>query len=182
MKALKQFFVLALSAYLFGCASPATMDNMVYRGEQKNYSPDIKNNIVIGQVSGGKNTNPAWMSEIGNNEFQSALKESLILQGLYSDNGKYQLEVQMVKVDKPLLGFDLEVTSTIRYILSDKASKITVLDETVTASYTATVSDAFVAVKRLRLANEGSARNNIEGLLQKLSQLNIDPSAISLAK
>jgi len=80
------------------------------------------------------------------------------------------------------LGFDLKVTTQVRYVLSNKANNKTVLDETVTAAYTAGVSDAFMGTKRLRLANEGSAKKNIEGLLDKLSQLNIAPEEISLAK
>jgi hypothetical protein len=55
-------------------------------------------------------------------------------------------------------------------------------DETIIAPYTATIGDAFVAIKRLRLANEGSGRKNVEGLMNKLSELEISPKQVSIVK
>lgn len=182
MKLVKFTFVLVVCAYLLGCASGAKMENMVFHGDQKEYSGEIQENMGLGEVSGGKKTNPAWTSEIDNEAFSGAVKESLISQGLYSANGKYRLEVSMLKVDQPIFGLDLEVTTYVRYILTSVDSGAVVFDETVIAPYTAGVGDAFVGVKRLRLANEGSAQKNIEGMLKKLSELRIEPKEISLAK
>jgi len=61
-------------------------------------------------------------------------------------------------------------------------SESVVFDETVITPYTATVDDAFAGVKRLRLANEGSAQKNIEEFLNKLSELQIDADEVSLSK
>ena len=182
MKLVKFTFVLVVCSYLWGCASGAKMENMVFHGDQKKYSEEIQENLGLGQVSGGKKTNPAWTSEIDNEAFLGAVKESLKSQGLYSDNGKYRLEVNMLKVDQPLFGLDLEVTAHVRYILTNVDSGAVIFDDTVITPHTAGVGDAFAAVKRLRLANEGSAKKNIEGLLNKLSDLRIDPQEISLAK
>jgi hypothetical protein len=44
------------------------------------------------------------------------------------------------------------------------------------------MSEAFAAIKRLRLANEGAGQKNIEMLLEKLSELKINQSEISLAE
>ena len=57
-----------------------------------------------------------------------------------------------------------------------------VLNETVVAPYTATIGDAFAAIKRLRLANEGSGKANIQGLLDKLAELQIQPGDVSLTQ
>lgn len=181
MKLIKLMFVLATCSYLWGCASGAKMENMIYQGDQKNYPGEIQENMELGEVSGGQKTNPAWTSEIDNEAFSGAVKQSLISQGLYSENGKYRLKVNMLKVDQPLFGLDLTVTTYVRYTLTDTESGEIVFDETVIAPHTAGVGDAFVAVKRLRLANEGSAQKNIEELLNELSELRIDVQQISLA-
>lgn len=155
---------------------------MTYLGDQKKYASEIQENVALAEVTGGTNTNPAWTPEIENEAFYGAVKETLKSQGLYSDQGKYRLEAKILEVDQPLVGFDLMVTAHIRYILTNTDSGKVVLDETVVAPHTSTVSDAFVAVKRLRLANEGAAKKNIEGLLNRLSELGIAPEEVSLAK
>lgn len=182
MKIIKLAFVVVICSYLWGCASGAKMENMVFDGDQKEYSGEIQGNTGLGDVSGGQKTNPAWTSEIDNESFSGAVKESLRLQGLYSDNGNYRLDVKMIEVDQPLFGLNLEVTTHVQYLLTDVANGTVVFDETVVAPFTAGVGDAFVAVQRLRLANEGSAQKNIEGLLEKLSELDIKPEDISLAE
>lgn len=182
MKFIKLTTIILTCFYLWGCATGAQMENMVFQGDQKEYVGEIKQNMSLGEVSGGKKTNPAWTSEIDNESFSSAVKESLTLQGLYSDNGNYSLKVQMLEVDQPMFGMSFEVTTHVQYTLTDVKSGRVVLDETVVAPYTATMSDAFIGATRLRLANEGSANKNIEGLLEKLSALNIKASQVSLKK
>jgi len=182
MKVLKYALLLTLSTYLLGCASGAKMENMVFQGEQKQYSVELQNNLAVGEVSGGKKTNPAWTSEIDNESFSDAVISSLQSQGLYSDDGKYRLQVKMLQVEQPLFGLNLEVTTHVRYILINKTNEKIVFDDTVVSPHTAGFDDAFAAIKRLRLANEGSAMKNIEGLLEKLSQLNIGSQQISLEK
>ena len=82
-----------------------------------------------------------------------------------------------------MFGLDFEVTTHVRYILTDRENKGTVvLNETVVTPYTATIGDAFAAIKRLRLANEGSGKANIQGLLDKLSELQIQPGDVSLTQ
>ncbi|MBU2713200.1 hypothetical protein KCG35_19210 [Zooshikella sp. WH53] len=154
---------------------------MIYQGEQKTYPKELKDNLEVSSVSGGEKTNPAWTSEIDNDAFSAAVKKSLSSQGLLSESGKYQLEVKMLKVDQPLFGFDMTVTTHVQYTLTDKTNNVTVLNETIVAPYTATVSDAFSGIKRLRLANEGSGKKNITGLLEKLSKLNISSHQISVS-
>ncbi|MFW5427523.1 MAG: hypothetical protein ACKE8G_03180 [Methylophagaceae bacterium] len=181
MKFIKLILLLAASAYLSGCASGAKMENMLYQGEQKSYSNELQNNLEVSTISGGQKTNPAWTSEISNEAFSGAVKESLLTQGLLSDDGKYKMEIKMLKVEQPIFGLDLKVTTYVQYILTDSTDDSIVFDETIIAPHTATFSDAFVAVQRLRLANEGSGKKNIEGLLEKLATLDIGKNEISLA-
>lgn len=180
MKTTKIFFILIGCIWMFGCATGAKMENMIYSGEQKPYSAELKENLGVSSCSGGEKTNPAWTSEIDNEAFAGAVKQSLLAQGLLSDNGKYQLEIKMLKTDQPIFGFDMTVTTHVKYVLSDTTTNSVILDQTIDAPYTASVRDEFIGVKRLRLANEGSGKKNIEGLLEKLSELKISKNEISI--
>lgn len=176
----KIWVLLAAAVYLSGCASGAQMGNMVYDGPDKAFDTTLKSNVGVSSVTGGEETNPAWTSEIDNSAFAGALNQSLKNQGLLSENGRYQLKALMLEVDQPMFGLDFEVITHVRYILTDSENNgAVVLDETIIAPYTATIGDSFMAIKRLRLANEGSGKANIAGLLDKLSELQIKPGEIS---
>ena len=174
--------ILVASIYLSGCASSAKMENMAYQGQPKDYSEKLKKNVEIASVSGGEETNPAWTSEISDEEFSGAIKQSLLWQGLLADDGRYELEVKLLEVDQPLFGFDLTVTTHVQYILTDTKDGAVIFDETIVAPHTATMDDSFAAVKRLRLANEGSGKKNIRSFLWKLSKLRIKPDEVSIAQ
>jgi hypothetical protein len=187
MKVVCNVLLLACVALLFGCAGGAKMENMVYSdlvNGPKAYDPSLNNGVQLQGVSGGQKTNPAWTSEIGDEEFSGAVKESLRLQSLLAegDAGKYQLEVKLLEVDQPMFGLNFKVTMHAQYILKEAATGRVLLDKTLVTDYTAGVGDAFAAVKRLRLANEGSAKTNIGALLTELSTLKISPKNVSMAK
>ncbi|HEX7027330.1 MAG TPA: hypothetical protein VF268_08820 [Gammaproteobacteria bacterium] len=182
MKLIKLGLILGVCSIIFGCASPAKMENMVYQGNPKTYTKELQKNVNVASVSGGKKTNPAWTSEINNDAFLGALKQSLLTQGLLADNGRYRLEVNLLSIDQPMFGFDMTVTTYVKYTLTDVKRNAVVMSETITAVHTATVGDAFAGVKRLRMANEGSGKKNIENFLDKLSGLKIKPNEVSLAQ
>lgn len=171
------------SLLLTGCASSAKIEGMTVgesqaRGE---YSADLKQNLQVSEVHGGEETNPLGASEIGGAEFQGALKQSLSNAGLLSQgDAPYSLRATLLRVDQPVFGLDFEVTSEVEYVLVDNASGQELFRETLRTPYTAGVGDAFIGVKRLRLANEGSARENISALLKRLAGLNIETKQISL--
>jgi hypothetical protein len=135
-------------------------------------SPDVAGAVGVGQVAGGKETNPAWKSNIGDAEFREALQESLRLAGLLCDRPDAPLAVQatLVKIDQPSFGFDMKVTSVVRYTVKTRSGAV-VIDEEITAEHTATVGDAFAGSTRLRLANEGSARRNIAALVDRINTI-----------
>ncbi len=182
MRVIKLGLVLIAALYITGCATGAKVENMVYQGEEKSYTEELKDNVEVTGVLGGQKTNPAWTSEISDAAFSGALQQSLRAQGLLADDGQYELSVNMVKVEQPLIGLNLKVTTHIRYILTDTATDSVVFDELIAAPHTATIGDAFAAVTRLRLANEGSGMKNIEVFLTKLSELKLGVGQISLAK
>ncbi|EGL53457.1 hypothetical protein MAMP_01092 [Methylophaga aminisulfidivorans MP] len=183
MRIIKLAVIAAIFSGLFGCASGAKVENMaVMKKASTSYPEQIQQNIGVENVIGGQETNPLWSSEISNDDFKEALKQSLNAQGLLAEDAQYEMEVQLVNVDQPIFGMNFTVTTEIRYILRNKQDQSIVMDEKISAPFTAGVGDAFVGVERLRLANEGSAKHNIEILLEKLNTLNIDTQAISLAE
>lgn len=162
------FLMLSLAA----CAAPARVSQMVVhdpvaQGADKSNLADA---VSIGSVSGGKETSPLWKSEVSTADFQSALEGSLRSQGILSkeEKGKYILEANLLGMSQPSFGFDFEVTMHANYSLLDAATGEPILQETVTSAYTATVDDALLGVERLKLANEGAARNNIKNFLEIL--------------
>lgn len=168
---------------LSGCASKATMENMVYKNAiHQQYSPALKESIEIESISGGHITVPVYISEIGDDEFKDAVKHSLIAEKLYSDNGRYKLIIEINDMDHPMFGLDLKVTLDINYRLIDSKINKEVLNKKIISSYTATFGDSALAIKRLRLANEGSGRESIKALLMELSKLQIDPNEVSVIK
>jgi len=172
------------SIFIIGCAGAAKVDNMVIPSHESSFlvaKGELKDNVYLSGVSGGKGTNPLWKSNIGNKEFNAALLQSLMdAQYLGGPDSNFQLRAELLEVDQPLIGINLTVTTTVVYILVERNSGEDVLIETITASYTAGMSDSVIAVKRLRLANEGSARENIHEFLKALSRLKIEKHEVSI--
>jgi hypothetical protein len=162
---------MALLAALFlpGCAQPARMDQMTaIPSVELPVTSGLRHAVQVNDVTGGSSTSPLWVSKVGNTEFQAALQTSLRGAGLLADGpGRYHLDTVLVSLEQPLLGFDLSVKSTVHYVLTDSSGK-SLFDSPVTAEFTATVGDAFAAVERLRIANEGSIKKNIQMFMDQL--------------
>ena len=54
--------------------------------------------------------------------------------------------------------------------------------EIIRTPYTAGMGDSLIGIKRLRLANEGSARTNISTLMKRLKALNPEAKQVSLKR
>ena len=160
---------LALSA----CASPAKVENMVASATAGAQAPN--SNLVeaacVTKVTGGEETNPLWTSEVDDASFRAALEISLRnnrLAATTSDGCRYGIEVNMLGLAQPVIGFNMTVTSHVNYSVRERISGTPYFLTTVTAPYTATVGDAFAGITRLRLANEGSIRSNIQKFIDEL--------------
>lgn len=175
---MKKLFAVAsivfASIYLQGCATGATVAGMTSVKTFESVNTKIPAKISVAKTEGGKSTNPLWTSQVGSKEFEQALTASLQSNGLLAtDSGAYILKPTLKKLDQPLFGFDLTVKADVLYILQESASGKELFNETISSSYTATVGDAFAAVKRLRLANEGAIRSNIEAMIEKLGKVSL---------
>ena len=169
-KSLIAFCVLMLLA---GCAARASVQGMTVSAPVTpafEVRDELKRGISIRLVTGGEETNPLWTSEVGNDEFQAALESSLRNNSLLAEQspGKYALDAHLIDVQQPLIGFDTKVTSTVQYRLDPVDDDEEPYEELVIESYTATVSESWYGVERLRLANEGSIRGNIRTFIERL--------------
>jgi hypothetical protein len=170
----KGALISAMLMALGACATGATSANMV---ATSGAPPPIATSepgyhrLRVGNVQGGSETNPLWESNVSNEDFRSALETSLKSESYLADTPeKAMLEVSasLVDLQRPLAGLDLTVTSKVRYTVSPVGGGTPVFDETIAASGTGHMSDALIAVERLRLANEASIRANITAFLQRL--------------
>jgi hypothetical protein len=169
----KLVLLLVLVSLMVGCAAPAKRDNMsISAVERSQFSDDrfLSGTVSVGSVTGGKDTNPMWTSEIGSVEFEAALRDSLETARLFTNHAlsEYELDATLIEIDQPMFGFTFDVVSTIEYTLRNKSSRATVLQETIVATGTASTGDAFAGVKRLRIANERSAQENIKRIIDRL--------------
>jgi len=172
-KIIKRASTLLVMAVLSGCAAaPANKQAMVVT-PVATVSAEQKGQFVVNSVAGGKATNPFWTSQVSNESFEAALKESLALSGLGTATGsdaKYKVDADLVSLKQPMFGLTFDVVSTVNYkVYGEGVNKVF----PVVATGTATTSDAFVAITRLKIANEKSIQENIKAFIKQLSASDI---------
>ena len=167
-------------ALLAGCAAPARVDqmqvNLPMATRTAAATSVLHNEIGIKDVAGGSETTPMWMSKVSSADFERAHEASLKDAGLLSPNrqgSKFQLIATLQKLDQPFMGASLTVTATVTYSLINRATNKEVFSRTYAPPYTAAWNAAFLGTERLRLANEGAIRANIEAFINELLAQNI---------
>ncbi len=113
-------------------------------------------------------------SKVSSDELQEALRLSLNQYGFLSSSdvaAPFRLEIFLIELKQPPGGYTMIVTSAMRYKLIRSGDDQVVYDDIITASYKATIDDAFVGMHRMKLANEGSIRANIAAFLANLYSL-----------
>lgn len=175
MTSIRKLLALVVCASLSACASGAKYENMI-AAPSADYSISSKNKfykaITLQEVRGGKETNPLLLSKVGNPEFQSALEDSLKQHSLLSENGtgRYALDAELMALEQPVIGFTFDVDSVVQYKLIDQKKNSIVYDKTIKETGTAKMSDAFVGVTRLRMANENSVKENISSFISDITK------------
>jgi len=184
MTYLRLLLACALIALCAGCASPAQVSGMSVATDQAKtaaYDSGLHHNVQLSEVNGGDKTNPLWTSEIDGPDFGAALKQSLANAELLGDgSAPYGLRANLLRVDQPIFGLNFEVTSEVEYTLIESRTSKVLWREIIRTPFTAGIGDSVIGIKRLRLANEGSARANITALLKRLGELNVDARQVSL--
>jgi hypothetical protein len=163
---------LAVVIQLGGCATSATSQAMtVQPAAVAALNPKLKGALRVDEVSGGKDTNPLWTSQVDNAGFKKALTDSLAITGYLAQDpaqARYSVDATLVSLDQPVFGLTYDVKSEVNYKLTGPTRSQSF---PVRATGTATTSDAFVGVERLRVANERSIMENIKAFIQQLATL-----------
>jgi len=166
--------VLLSALVLAGCATAAKPMNMAAIDNSvvtiASTAPGYES-VNVANVSGGSETNPLWTSEVSPTDFKLALEYSLTRRGYYSSDSEapLRLNAHLEDLRQPMIGASLTVTSRVRYELENQSGEI-VDQETITARHTTRFSEHLYAVERLRLANEGSIRENISQYMEHMQE------------
>jgi len=160
----------AVYPLLTGCAT-LTHEGMVPTTFEitKKHSQSVSVSVTGGKEGG---------LQISDTTFMKALVDSIAKSQTFSrvvegKGGDYLLTVSVFHLEQPAFGFSFTVNLEAGWTLQRVNNGTIVWQESIKSSHTATVDDAFVGAKRLQLATEGAARNNIEQGLTKISQLSL---------
>src|SRR4029077_3212383 len=155
--------VIAAATLAGGCATPASSVAMTATPAKSIHQ--IGSDVSVA-VSGGKETSSMGASQISDEAFAQALRDSIEKSGLFAkvspSGARYKLTGFIGKVDQPLIGFSLTVKMEVNYTLVDTQSGTTVWTKDIASEYTAKTGEAFAGVKRLRLPKEGAAPANTQ--------------------
>jgi hypothetical protein len=184
---MRLLFVVVASLSLAACASgakPGAMAVQVAQSTMIDAESGLTKAIAVPTVTGGKKTNPLWMSKVSSEDFAESLRQSLAATTmLATDSPRFSLSAELLQLKQPFIGASLTVTSTVKYTLVDAASSKMVWSKEITTPYTAKFSDSYLAFKRLKLANEGSIKANIQELIQQLiAESKTNPDMAKAAK
>jgi uncharacterized lipoprotein YajG len=164
--------VIAAAALAGGCATPATSVAMTATPATPVHQ--IGSDVSVA-VSGGSMTTSTGASQISDEAFAQALRDSIERSGLFAkvspSGARYKVTAFIGKVDQPLLGFSMTVKMEVSYALVDTQSGKTLWSKSIESEHTAKAGEAFAGVKRLRLANEGAARENIQQAITAMGTL-----------
>ena len=166
----------ALVLLVSACSAPSQPKAMIAVPEGELHHSRETVSVV---VSGGKATSSTGPSQISDQDFAQALRESiershLFAKAMDAPGGTYRLAAYIGQLSQPVLGFDMTVTMEVGYVLTDTRSNQAVWKKSLKSTYTATTKDAFVAATRLQMANEGAARLNIQQAVAEMSKLDLE--------
>ena len=150
---------------LGACATPQAMT--VDTGAVVTANPKYRNAIAVRSVTGGQVMNALTVMGVANEPFKAALEGSLAANGYLVQSGspKFHVDAQILNLDQPLIGLDLDVTADVSYKVSGPGVDATYpIKTTARASF----SDSPIAADRMRVANERAMQQNIKQFLQSL--------------
>lgn len=160
---------------LGGCAAPVTHEALVPVKMEVAKRHDKSVAVVAG---GGSETSAAGKSQVSDAELQKAVAEAISQTKTFSKvvdgkNGDYILTVSIFNLTQPSFGFSFTVTAEMGWTLTRADTGAKVWQESIKSEHTASATDAFAGVTRLKMATEGAIRNNVQQGLTKLSALSL---------
>lgn len=166
--------VVLAAAGFTGCATPSDPAAM---------TPTIAAGILHGstgsvdvKVSGGAETSAAGFSQISDADFSTAIREAISQSKIFAsvrDEGDYVLEAYIARLQQPSFGFSMTVTIEVSWTLTRRSDAFVVWRNSIESTHTAGAGEAFAGAKRVRLANEGAAKANIETALRQIAAMNV---------
>lgn len=160
---------------LGGCASPA--DRSAMTPQNLAISKHYPYSLHV-QTSGGAETGAMDSSNVADADLKAAIEDAVSQSKLFKaivqgSGGDYELSVRVTSLAKPIFGATFTVDMETAWSLTRVSDHTAVLRKSVKSSGTATMSDAFAGVTRLRLAVEAATRNNITQGLTAIAELNL---------
>jgi hypothetical protein len=155
---------------LVGCAAPATQQAMSISAQDipTKINEKLKGKLIVRTVGGGQETNPLWVSQVDAQGFKGALDKSIAVAGYKAadeSSAKYRVDANLQSLDQPLMGFTFDVVSTVLYTVTGEGQQ---KQFPIAATGSASTSDAFIGLERMRIANERSIKENIKQFLLKI--------------
>jgi hypothetical protein len=168
--------LLVLALGLSACASrppeaPEAVEMRVPITPQTTISANsnLRQAVAIGQVSNVRETDWFFGPGVLSSDFAEALRLSLSVRTMLAlHDERFRLEANMIDLQHPIMGFDVTVTSKIRYRLTRVADNTIVFEREITAPFTTAFSSRRAGLERLKLASAGSIRENISHFLAAL--------------
>lgn len=142
----------------------------------------LKGQVGLDTVKGGESTGRWWGSKVSSTALEQALEDSLRGLGLLpmapTPTPKYQLQVQLLLLDQPMVAAEASVLAMINYSLVDAASGTVLYQRAVRTAGTAGLSDALLSqTERLRLASEAAVRASIASAVRDLLAVRLPETA-----
>lgn len=179
-------WLLAVAVWLAGCSTGAKPGGMAPSGPLVAAEVGTIDAARAAEVptltlrtTGGRATNRLHTSQISDAAFREALMAELLRSGAFrpvlDQVADYHLHVHLAEVQQPFWGWlDMEVRIDAEWSLYEVETGRLVWERLVRSAHTATGEDSGFGIKRLRLANEGSARENIAEGVWALERLSLD--------
>jgi hypothetical protein len=167
------FGVFCCSLLVAACAAPARTEEMI----PGNFDVASRHGgSITVSGDGGKATSGWGYSEIGTDEFVqavvAALQSSMVFASVQGRQADYRLHVVLGEVGAVPSDREQTARVTATWTLTDRVGT-KLLDETITATGSATLGDAFVGTKRLQIMKERAARANIRLGIERLAKLEL---------
>jgi hypothetical protein len=160
--------VIVLALMAPGLAACATQQGMtVDNSAVVNVSPKYRNAIAVRSVTGGRMMNALTVMGVENEPLKAALESSLAASGYLARSGtpKFYVDAEIINLDEPLIGLDMDVTADVTYRVSGAGAAATY---PIKSTARATFSDSPLGADRVRIANERAMQENIRQFLLAL--------------
>jgi hypothetical protein len=170
---------------LSGCGihpRPAERGMAVARGRVAAPNPALKGALRVSGVIGGGRRGLFSPHQIQAADVERGLTESLGAAGLLAGSpeaARFAVSAEVLEVDQPFQIEHEQVTTTIRYVLTDLRAGEPIHVRQVEVPYQASSDSAFRTGERSRVAGEGSVRESIETFLDGLAEVKVpgEPAA-----